>query len=100
MDVGPGDFVECVDDSPCVVTGKRLLQRGRIYTVDKAVHGIDQNGEVGVGLILCEPETRQIDGPGLWTWHPDRFRPIRKPPIDALKRLLDAPADQRELEGV
>lgn len=113
MDVGPGTLVVAVVSrdrrfAVSAVMAERMgaahIVAGRHYVVKDVCPGIvGTDGYVSSvpAYVLCEPDTHWTAFTGrAGTWSSAFFRPIRKPPIDALKRLLDAPADLRELEGV
>lgn len=74
MDIGPGDRVRCVDDSPCALTGNAVLQLGRIYTIEK-VEWIPLNlgRGPGAGVQLTAPETQVYP---LRFWDISRFRKL------------------------
>lgn len=94
--IGPGDWVECVDASPCRRIGFTSLVHGRLYRVS-ALGVPDGSGERG--LIIAEaphPDTTRY-GVG---WALRRFRPVYRPrahliesllkPVDGVKPRVDA----------
>lgn len=96
MDIGPGDWVECVDDSPgrpvnLPYVREAHLVRGRIYRV-AAVRDFDhyKNGTVLAipTVVLTERETHWIAWNGTpGGWHLKRFRPVYRPQADLIERL-------------
>ncbi len=77
--IGPGDWVECVDDDPCEVYGPSGLIAGALYRVLGAKKCTDPNtGYVADALkVLVSPR-----------WHGlKRFRPIYRPRADFIESL-------------
>jgi hypothetical protein len=91
-DIGPGDFVECVDDAPGPGNHKGIAA-GNIYTIRKVQESLVTPGTFGVllvGIILPRhPLGHEI------AWKTDRFRPIYRPKPDAFTDLLKVPDRQR-----
>ena len=83
MDIGPGDWVECVDasDSPHHLLSCPLVL-GAMYLVVE-LHPEDAAGEVGV-------ETRSIPER---IFRASRFRPIYRPKESLIQTLLE-PVDE------
>jgi hypothetical protein len=84
--IGPGDFVECVDNSPRRGFNQEKINRlsqlrvGDIYRVS----GIGQFGS----LFICGIRAAyEHEG---WGWMEDRFRPIRSD-ITEIERILTEP---------
>ena len=107
MDVGPGDFVECVRGGASAYGTGAYLVEGRIYTVRRVGLAIGIDGIARAAIFVTAPEA-SIPGEA-WAedhgWGVTRFRPIRKPPIPAeiLALQTPTPADAesvREAEGV
>ena len=81
------ELVVCVDDSPSPFGDKSNLVRGRIYTVIGLCPHRDH--ELEGGLLLAE-----VERPRIWPYcrcfDPMRFRPIKRPDIGELRKLLTA----------
>ena len=83
--IGPGDWVECVDDRPCPVYGPSGLSRGAIY----CVAGVEAPAATldGVAVYLRDVRSRGPNGGfGL-----RRFRPIYRPSADLIESLKAPP---------
>jgi len=92
MDIGPGDFVECVDanPSPGTIFGPtEALRLGALYTVERCML-ID--GTPCVHLVEIKRDARAIlfygENCGYAT---RRFRPIYRPKPNAFDQYLKAP---------
>lgn len=82
--IGKGDWVECVDASPSVVTGESILVAGAIYRVS-AIVGPDAYGAMGLQLVgVALTANQRLWGLG---WLIDRFRPIYRPSADFIEKL-------------
>ncbi len=84
-----GQKVVCVDDRPGLLTGKRELRRGEIYTIT----GFDTEDKrlEHPGLYLAEtPEKFHPNWRFPVGWAPERFRPVveRKTSIEIFQRML------------
>lgn len=97
--VGPGDFVECIDDKGCT-----LITNGQIYMVVRIVEKVKaRTGEVGPGYVLKEvPPDLAKNESGYLT---RRFRPVYRRSNDLIVSLTkDIPArfkvTEKELEHV
>lgn len=79
MDIGPGDYVECIDAS-WHGTGSRadwkLLKRGALYVVTLVVRRTD-------GLHLAGMPMHNPDG-----YATSRFRKVYRPKADVFTHLL------------
>lgn len=96
MDIGPGDYVECVDAAPrlqlCTDGLRRWLpcslREGLLYLVGSLAQ--EMNGEIGV----------VIHGHPSWaakkSWNPNRFRLIKRRDESLLKSLLEPTNLERE----
>jgi hypothetical protein len=95
--IGPGDFVECVDITPCRVCGVPNLNLGAIYRVEDVVRALRSNNKWGWLLILQGVRSAGTQGGfGL-----GRFRPVYRPSADLIRQLEQpAPDAVRELEDV
>lgn len=101
--IGPGDLVECIvechEGSPGVLAHwlcGACIERGRIYTIDHVVAGVDNLGEDTFGYVLVEPDTRWPSSvlggePGAWCHF--HFRPVGRP-AEALIRALSEPVEE------
>lgn len=94
MDIGPGDWVECVDGSrvsrcpDCDWLPESWPVEGLVYRVVDV--GVNLFGESWVELA----EFREIDPSGLVVaWDVDRFRPIYRPKESLIQTLLE-PVDE------
>lgn len=76
MDIGPGDFVECVDASPGKLPHR--LVAGAIYLVTGHPHAW--------GITLKEEPSKNPSGFSVY-----RFRPIYRPKPSAFTDLLKVP---------
>jgi len=92
-DIGPGDFVECVDARPCAFSGKSLLVAGAIYQVYDLDVGVSPDGELGLALSLVE--ISDCDLAGRFVFCATRFRPIYRPKSEIIESLK-APAPELE----
>lgn len=87
MDIGPGDYVECVNGR---VSNSDTVVTGHIYRVDgflrrKCRHCGDRHED---GFILSSDKDKTS------AWCPKRFSPIYRPKADAFTHLLtDIPSD-------
>lgn len=87
-DIGPGDFVECVNAAPHrFVPGSGLIQ-GRLYQVREVVTFPNVRG---AGLRLCGVTMPAHTNGKEFAWSIDRFRPIYRPRPDSFTELLKAP---------
>lgn len=101
--IGPGDWVECVDDSPprCVNDFGPDLKVGvvvlhRMYCVDEIDEPTEEVPELG--LWFADEDSVRIDGDGYdRSWAADRFRPIYRPRADLIESLLQ-PLSEHVLE--
>lgn len=92
-----GQQVVCVDDSVGRVTGRKDLERGRVYTI----RGFDTEGS-RVGLLLEEvapvfvkPWKQEVG------FAQERFRPLRKTDIGIFTALTRGkPVTPKKLEPV
>lgn len=89
-DIGPGDFVECVDASPAV-NGTQPFLAGSIYVVTHVwpPAGNDlRTGKPSSGAVDIRWVPRAHPNVG---WEISRFRPVYRPKPDALADLLNVP---------
>jgi hypothetical protein len=94
MDIGPGDFVQCVDDSPAAWTGQKLLVAGRVYRVRSVETDTEApDGRVGPGVTVDGLRLPPSDNGRETCWRLSRFRQIYRPKSDLIARLL-APIDE------
>jgi hypothetical protein len=97
MDFRPGDFVECVDDSPPQF-GRAVLTRGRLYTVSEVLAAGDSHPACPLimapeDIIDLEeaPRPPQIsDGVVAYGWRVCRFRRVYRRDPGLIARLMDA----------
>ena len=95
MDLQPGDFVECLDDSPAQFGGARL-ERGRIYSVSATLapgaihpdHPRFEAPEAIIDLTEAPRPLRNLDGWIAYGWRACRFRKVYRPDPDLIARLL------------
>lgn len=80
--VGPGDWVECVNDTPTDDVKVCAVRLGQVYRVRRILHDLGW----GPGLVLCEVKPAS----GVAAFHLWRFRPIRSD-ISELEHLLTLP---------
>lgn len=87
MDIGPGDWVECVDDGwRPNETESNYIKSGNIYCVT-AVIPAETYVEPDVdGIELSQFQVVQDDG-YLPSFSIDRFRPIYRPKSDLIEQL-------------
>lgn len=86
-DIGPGDLVVCVDDSQGSDPVITYPVRGMIYTVRELDH---TPGDPAI--YLCEivnPLRHYLQGYCEAAFLLRRFRPIRKPSIEILRKAVD-----------
>jgi len=96
MDVGPGDFVQCVATAGAWMAdpqglaqaiGDARIEAGRIYTVQEARDTVVNEAFYSFrspNIVLTAPDTHWIAWDGkLGGWCLGFFRPVRKPPIPA-----------------
>lgn len=75
--IGPGDWVECIDDSPGVIPAAcGLLVLGALYQVDEVGEDEDDSGMLHDAVTLTYPKHFMPEG---WeaSFKASRFRPIR-----------------------
>ncbi len=73
MDIGKGDWLICVNDTPCFHTGDRLTLH-RVYQVREVFDGVD--GEGPARGVRLEGQIRAIAPCGEeWGWNINYFRP-------------------------
>jgi hypothetical protein len=76
MDIGKGDWLICVNDTPCFHTGDRLTLH-RVYQVREVFDGVD--GEGPARGVRLEGQIRAIAPCGEeWGWNINYFRPAGK----------------------
>ena len=99
-DIGPGTWVECIDDRPNSLGEPVPLVLRAIYCVAAVVEAIDADGTAGTAVVLREiqPAVRVI-GDELWAeaFAVSRFRPVYRPPTSFIDSFLQ-PAPERALE--
>jgi len=89
MNVGPGDFVQCVDDSPAAWTGQKLLQSGKVYRVRSVETDTEApDGSVGPGVTVDGLKLPPSDNGKETCWRLSRFRLIYRPKDDLIIRLM------------
>lgn len=89
-DLKPGDLVICVDDDWRRLRVLRVYPRKNgIYTV----RGIVSYTE-GDGLMLEEILNPLSDNGNEMAWDSGCFRPIRKPDIEVLRRIVERAPDE------
>lgn len=94
MDIGPGDFIQCVDASPAAWTGDRLLVAGKVYVVRSVEPDTEApDGTVGPGVTVDGLKLPPSDNGKETCWRLSRFRLIYRPKRDLISRLL-APVDE------
>lgn len=94
MEIGPGDFVMCVDDSPAAWTGQRLLISGQVYRVRSVEPDTEApDGSVGPGVTVDGIKLPTSDNGRETCWRLSRFRLIYRPKSGLLDSLL-APVDE------
>mgnify|MGYP000912428547 CR=1 FL=1 len=90
MDIGPGDYVECVNDAAGWVCDLSYLVKGKLYVVlevlDNKVHGLTGNPSFGINLVgFPQPPSG---------WDQSRFRKVYRPDGNTFTHLLtDIPSD-------
>jgi hypothetical protein len=89
MEIGPGDFVLCVDDRPAAWTGQRLLIAGRVYRVRSVEADTEApDGSVGPGATVDGIKLPRSDNGRETCWRLSRFRLIYRPKSGLLDSLL------------
>lgn len=85
--IGPGDWVECIDDSYNPKAGlDPIIRIGQIYQVNYLLNGVNCafcGGKGGLNLVGFHPDSN---------WCPTRFRPIYRPKatfIEGLKTPIE-----------
>lgn len=97
-DIGEGDIVECIvgcnEETAGILAhwlcGAEIVQ-GRLYTVLRVIHDLDQHEVPSVGLVLVEADTqwpRSRDGE-LGAWAIEHFRPVYRRNAELLRGLLE-----------
>lgn len=89
--IGPGDWVECVDNAPRSfnvnkrqIEALKFLKLGKIYVV--------RGFAPFAGILLAEIKAGDEDfGFG---WAEERFRPIYRPKADLIERLMQPVPDE------
>lgn len=89
MDIGPGDFVVCVNAAPHRFVPASGLIQGGLYQVREVVTFPNVRG---TGLRLCGVIMPTHTNGKEFAWTIDRFRPIYRPKPDAFADLLKVPA--------
>lgn len=84
-----GQLVVCVDDTPRLYSGKRLV-RGHIYTVTG--ENIDAFGAYGISV--AEAKAR-----GTGYFLADRFRPIDEARIEVFRKIAASPRQPIEVKA-
>ena len=95
--IGPGDWVECIDDGSGDGYGTPL-RVGAIYRVNGIIP--DWQGKLGLTLDGVEPPTTGSVGIILIGFAPELFRPIYRPKADFIESLKAPAHHQREREPV
>lgn len=102
VDIGPGDWVECINASPNSHGDAVPLTLGGIYRVAMVVETVGFKGEcTGLGLVLHDVEFRfypiasGAQVPEAFSVR--RFRPIYRPKAEVINALLAPPARLLEL---
>lgn len=86
--IGPGDWLECINDAPHSWFGIRLTL-GRLYCVER-VWSVNERNDVTedqVSLVGVPLPSRQSTG----SWGIHRFRPIYRPKADFIESLKAPP---------
>lgn len=88
MDIGAGDFVECVRGAPHRFVPGSALAEGRLYQVREVVTfpNVKGAGLRLVGVVLPDHTNGKE-----FAWDLKRFRPIYRPKPDAFADLLKTP---------
>lgn len=105
--IGPGDVVECIipcnenDDAVMAhwLCGAEIVA-GRVYTVMRVEHGVDNFGDETDGYVLAEKDThfpRGGDGE-LGAWMVNHFRPIYRRDESLIEALKAPPIRVRKTE--
>lgn len=81
--IGPGDFVECVDDAPDEGRAP-LVVKGAIYEVSGVF-----DGPYGPYLTLAGMDPSPYPG-----WFLHRFRPVYRPKQELIQSLLTGSHDR------
>lgn len=87
--IGPGDWVECVDASPCPRYGDPGLRLGALYQVARTERRRDEiTGYEGDGVLLSgyRHPSRGVEKKSDWLGA-SRFRPIYRPKADLIESL-------------
>lgn len=93
--IGPGDYVECIQNRLPTTLPPRGIVVGRIYRVtDTGVTPPDDKEPNKAWLRVDGAECR----PDRWGFHAEWFRPVYKPQASLIQSLKQ-PAPEREQEN-